>query len=606
MRKALFIFILSFFNILTAAAQDISFTVSAPKVVGVGEAFRVTFTANANYDNFTSPEFSGLSVIAGPSRSSSHFTQIVNNQVTQSMNISEVFIVQASQEGKASIGAAKITANGKVYQTQPVTIDVVKDAPTQQGQQQQQQQQRANTGQPSADETDVFVRISFNKSQVVRGEYLTATIKLYTRQMNIAGFENIKFPTFNGFWSQEIESPQQLQFQRETIDGKIYNTAVVRRYVLFPQQTGPIKVEPFEITCVLQVRGNAQPRGFFDSFFDTPQNIRKHIASPTVTIDVSRLPDGAPASFKGAVGSNFQMDARFNRDSIQANDAVNLVVKISGEGNLKLLDAPQVNFPPHFETYDMRITDNSRASGSGISGSKSFEYPVIPRSEGSFDIPGIEFSYYDIGKKQYITLRSKDLHLGVSKDPNAGAAVTSQGFNRQSVKSLNSDILYIKTAPLALRSSTALFFGSTVYYLVFLVLLLLFVIVYYWLKRHIKQSQDIRRTRHRKANKIAKKRLKAAGEFLRQNNMNSFYEELSRAMWGFLTDKAGLSTADLSRETAREAMEAKNAKEEDIAAYLNMLDECEFARYAPGAGQSAMQKVYQEAMQIISKFEQTF
>ncbi|MDR0295922.1 MAG: BatD family protein [Prevotellaceae bacterium] len=603
MRKAFFIFILSFFNILTAVAQEISFTVSAPRVVGVGESFRVTFTANANYDNFTSPEFSGLSVIAGPSRSTSHFTQIVNNQVTQTVNISETFIVQATQEGKASIGAAKITAGGKVYQTQPVTVDVVKDAPTQQGQ--QQQQQRGNTG-PTAEETDIFTRISFNKSQVVRGEYLTATIKLYTRQMNIAGFENIKFPTFNGFWSQEIESLQQLQFQRETIDGKIYNTAVVRRYVLFPQQTGPIKVEPFEITCVLQVRGNAQPRGFFDSFFDTPQSIRKHIASPAVSIEVNKLPDGAPASFKGAVGSNFQMDACFNRDSIQANDAVNLVVKISGEGNLKLLDAPQVNFPPHFETYDMRITDNSKASGSGISGSKSFEYPVIPRNEGSFNIPGIEFSYYDISKKQYITLRSKDLHLGVSKDPNAGAAVTNQGFNRQSVKSLNSDILYIKTAPLALRSSAALFFGSIVYYVVFIVLLLLFFIAYYWLKRHIKQSQDVRRTRHRKANKIAKKRLKSAGEFLRQNNMNSFYEALSRAMWGFLTDKAGLSTADLSCDTAREAMEAKNAKEKDIAAYLHVLDECEFARYAPGTGQLAMQKVYQEAIQIISKFEQTF
>jgi len=604
MRKALFIFILSFFNILTAAAQDISFTVSAPRVVGVGETFRVTFTANANYDNFTSPEFTGLSVIAGPSRSTSQVVNMINNQVTHSLTISETFIVRAAAEGKASIGAAKITANGKVYQTQPVSIDVVKDAPAQQGQQ-QQQQQRGNTNQPTAEETDVFVRILFNKSQVVRGEYLTATIKLYTRQMNIAGFENIKFPTFNGFWSQEIESPQQLQFQRETIDGKIYNTAVVRRYVLFPQQTGTIKVEPFEITCVLQVRGNAQPRSFFDSFFDTPQNIRKHIASPTASIEVNRLPDGAPASFKGAVGSNFQMDARFNRDSIQANDAVNLTVRISGEGNVKLIDAPQVNFPPHFETYDMKITDNTRASGSGISGSKSFEYPIIPRSEGSFDIPAVEFSYYDIHKKQYITLRSKDLRLGVSKDPNAGAALMNQGFSRQ-VKSLSSDILYIKTAPLALRSSTTLFFGSTVYYVGFIALLLLFIIIYFWMKRHIKQSQDIRRTRHRKANKIAKKRLKAAGEFLRQNNMNSFYEELSRAMWGFLTDKAGLSTADLSRETAREAMETKNAKEEDIAAYLHVLDECEFARYAPGAGQSAMQKVYQEAIQIISKFEQTF
>ena len=604
MKRTFFIFILSFFSICTATAQ-VEFNVSAPRLVGVGETFRVTFAVNANLENFTPPEFSGLTVIAGPSQSTSTNMQVINNKVTQSMTISFVYVVQAAQEGKASIGAAKVTVEGKVYQTNPVSIDVVKDAPTQQGRQQQQQQ--ANSGKVSADETDIFARITFSKPQVVRGEYLIATIRLYTRQLNILGFENVKFPSFNGFWSQEIDSPRQLEFkERETINGKIYYTDVVRRYALFPQQTGAIKVDPFEVTCVLQVRGNAQPRSLFDSFFDTPQSVRKNISSPTTSIEVNKLPDGAPASFKGAVGTNFQMDARFNRDSIQANDAVNLTVKISGEGNLKLLEAPQINFPPHFETYDIKIADNSKTSGAGVSGSKSFEYPVIPRSEGSFDISGPEFSYYDINKKQYVILRSKDLHLGVSKDPNAGTAVATQGFNQQSVKSLNSDILYIKTAPLLLRSTTALFFGSITYYMIFVVLLLLFILTYYWLKRRIKHSQDIRRTRHRKANKIAMKRLKTAGEFLRQQNMNSFYDELSRAMWGFLTDKAGLSVADLSRETAREAMVAKNAKEEDIAAYLHVLDECEFARYAPNTGQSEMQQVYEEAIQIISKFEQTF
>jgi uncharacterized membrane protein len=603
MKRTFFIFILSFFSICTATAQ-VEFNVSAPRLVGVGETFRVTFAVNANLENFTPPEFSGLIVIAGPSQSTSTNMQVINNKVTQSMTISFVYVVQAAQEGKASIGAAKVTVEGKVYQTNPVSIDVVKDAPTQQGRQQQQQ---ANSGKVSADETDIFARITFSKPQVVRGEYLIATIRLYTRQLNILGFENVKFPSFNGFWSQEIDSPRQLEFkERETINGKIYYTDVVRRYALFPQQTGAIKVDPFEVTCVLQVRGNAQPRSLFDSFFDTPQSVRKNISSPATSIEVNKLPDGAPASFKGAVGTNFQMDARFNRDSIQANDAVNLTVKISGEGNLKLLEAPQINFPPHFETYDIKIADNSKTSGAGVSGSKSFEYPVIPRSEGSFDISGPEFSYYDINKKQYVTLRSKDLHLGVSKDPNAGTAVATQGFNQQSVKSLNSDILYIKTAPLLLRSTTALFFGSIAYYMIFVVLLLLFILTYYWLKRRIKHSQDIRRTRHRKANKIAMKRLKTAGEFLRQQNMNSFYDELSRAMWGFLTDKAGLSVADLSRETAREAMVAKNAKEEDIAAYLHVLDECEFARYAPNTGQSEMQQVYEEAIQIISKFEQTF
>jgi hypothetical protein len=278
MRRAFFILILSFFNIYSVAAQEVSFTVSAPRVVGVNENFRVAFNLSADPEHFTPPEFSGLSVLAGPSKSTMTNIQMVNGKTTQSFTVTLTYIVQATAEGKASIGAAKATVEGKTYQTQPVSIDVVKDATGQQGIQQQgsQQQNQGNAGKGTADETDVFVRISFSKSQVVRGEYLTATIKLYTRQMNIAGFENIKFPTFNGFWSQDIESPQQLQFQRETIDGKIYNAAVVRRYALFPQQTGLIKVDPFELTCVLQIQGNRQVRSFFDSFFDT-QIGRAHV-----------------------------------------------------------------------------------------------------------------------------------------------------------------------------------------------------------------------------------------------------------------------------------------------------------------------------------------
>jgi hypothetical protein len=603
--KRFYIFLIALLSAVVGHAQSVEFAASAPRVVAVGESFRVTFTlTNAELESFKAPDFTGFSILAGPSRSTSQDIQIINGTTTQRRTVSMVYILQATKEGKQTIGPAEATVNNQNHKTKEITIEVVA-AGTQQGNSQTNtQRQQANT--ISADETDIFIRINFSKSSVYQGEYLTATIKLYTRQMNIAGFENIKFPTFNGFWSQEIDSPRSLEFQRENVDGKIYNTAIIRRYILFPQQTGRIRTDPAEMTCVLQVYSNNQPRSFFDSFFDTPQNIRKHIQSSPVTVQVKNLPDGAPSSFKGAVGKNFKMEASFNRDSIIANDAVSLVVKINGEGNIKLLEAPAINFPPHFETYDTKTTDNTKSSSSGISGSKQFEYPIIPRDEGSFDIAPIEFSYFDIGKQQYVTLRSKVLHLGVAKDPTAGRATSMSGINRQSIRSLNSDIHYIKTNPLRLKDKGVVFFGSVGYYLLFILLLALFVVTYYSFKSHRKKSQDIVRTRHRKANKIAKQRLKVAGQFLKDGNMNSFYDEVSRAMWGFLTDKTGLSVADLSREKAREAMQNKNAKEEDIDAYLHVLDECEYARYAPGSGLSEMEKVYHEAINIISKFEQTF
>jgi archaellum component FlaF (FlaF/FlaG flagellin family) len=522
-----------------------------------------------------------------------------------------VYILQANQEGTANIGAAEATVEGKTYQTKTLSIQIVAGGGASQNSHTQatatQEQDTESHQNINADETDVFARIHLSKSKAVQGEYMIATIKLYTRQMNIAGFEDVKFPTFNGFWSQELETPQQLQFQRENVNGKLYYTALLRRYILFPQQTGTLKIDPFEVNCVLQVYArNSQPRSFFDSFFDSPQNVRKHIQSPATTIKVEPLPGGAPASFKGAVGDNFRMEAAFNRDSVTANDALSLIVKISGEGNIKLVETPKVNFPPHFETYDVKTSDNTKTSSSGISGAKQFEYPLIPRDEGSFAIPPVEFTYFDITKKQYITLRSKNLHLGVAKDPNAGSATSVAGANRQSVKTLGSDIHYIKTRPLRLYEKGFVFFGTWSYALMFILLFVLFIIVYYSFRNHRKKSQDVVRTRHRKANKIAQQRLKTAGQYLKSGDRNSFYEEVSRALWGFLTDKSALMLADLSRETAREVMQRKHANEEDIEAYLHLLDECEFARYAPDAGRSEMEKVYHDAVHIISKFEQTF
>ncbi|MDR0694804.1 MAG: BatD family protein [Prevotellaceae bacterium] len=595
--------LLLFCGVFTARAEEVSFNVSTPRVVSASETFRVTFSVNANADNLTAPDFSGFQVIAGPSRMTEQGVTIINGVMSRTQTTRFTYVLQAVREGNVTLGAASVVIDKKTYHTQPVTIEVVKaeDAPS--AAQQQQAQQGAQPAATTGDGNDVFVRILVSKSSVYRGEYLTATVKIYSQSLNIAGFEDVKYPNFNGFWSQETESPQQLQFQRENVNGKIYNSAVVRRYVLFPQQTGALKIDPFEITCALQVRTAA--RSIFDDFFgSSAQIVRKHIASPVVTVHVNPLPANAPASFAGAVGTGFRMTAELARDSVTANDAASAIIKISGEGNVKLVETPKIVWPPDFETYDVKISDNSKTSSSGVSGSKQFEIPFIPRSAGTFAIPPVEFTYFDIAKKQYVTLTSKPLDIRVGKDPNAGAAVTVGGVNRQSVRALGEDIRYIKTDLPKWQEKGGLFFGSLLYYLLMAAEVSVFILCYLFLSKRRKDLQNVVLVRNRKANKIARRRLKTADRLLKSGNAPGFYEELSKALWGYLGDKLAIAAADLSRENARETLQNRQIPEPDVETFLQVMDECEFARYAPTGGSGQMQKIYDDAIKTISRFEQ--
>ncbi len=602
MKKGLVLIGFLLCSIVAAYAQDVKFTVAAPRVVNVGEQFRVTFSVNAGADQFTGPDFGDFQVLAGPSKSTSQSFQIINGQTSHSQTTSFVYILYAAKEGNVSVGKASVVADNKTYQTQPFSIEIVKGEAPAQNQQTQQGQATGQAQAATANAGDAFVRVVVSKSNVYRGEYLTATVKLYTQNLNIAGFEDIKFPTFNGFWSQEVEAPQQLNFQRENVNGKIYNAAVIRRYVLFPQQTGALKIDPFEITCVMQVQSTAQ--NMFDAFFSQPQIVRKKLVSPVSVVNAQALPANAPASFAGAVGTGFRMDASLSRDTVTANEAMALTIKITGEGNVKLVEAPKVAFPPDFETYDAKITDNSKTSSAGVSGTKQFELPFIPRSAGNFTIDPIEFTYFDINKKQYVTMSSKAMPIRVGKDPNAGSAVTVAGVNRQAVQSLGEDVRYIKTELPQWKEKDSVFFGSLIYYLLLLVEIIVFVVVYLFLAKRRKESQNVVLIRNKKANKMARRRLKAADHLLKSGNQSGFYEELTKALWGYLSDKLSIAVADLSRENIRGILQGKQLSDDDIALFLQTVDECEFARYAPSGGQGQMQKVYDDAMAAISKYEQ--
>ncbi len=583
-----------------------TFTVDAPRVVGADEIFRVVYTADGEITDFVNPTVTGAEILAGPSPSRMQSTQIINGQRSERLEISYTFILRPTGEGTAKISPASATIGKKVYTTKEIAIEVVK------GEQQQSSQGEATGNAPAGQRSsggeissrDVFLKLSFSKTKVVKGEPIIATLKLYTR-VPIAGFEDIRFPVFNGFWSQEIETPQNINFVRENVDGQIYNSAVLRKYMLLPQQTGDVVVKPAEMICQVQVRtSHGGGRSIFDDFFDSGyQVVKKRITSPEATIKVSSLPAGAPASFGQGVGE-FSLDVKLSRDSVKAHEAGSLVVTVKGSGNLNLIEAPKVELPADFELYDMKTSNNYSYGVNGIQGSKTFEYPFIPRSEGVFEIPPVEYSYYDVKANRYVTLKSLPVTVKVAKGDNvvSGGSLI-QGVSKQAVASLGEDIRYILQGGAGFAPKGKFFVGSIMYFVVLAAIVLAYAAIFQFLARRAKLRGDVVRTRNRKANKVARKRLKLAEQYMQQNLRSPFYEEMHKALLGYISDKLAIQFADMQRDTIKETMESKKVSQGNIEEFMQLLEDCEMARYSMDGGAGEMSAQYAKAIAVISNLE---
>lgn len=578
-----------------AAAAQNSFTVDAPAVVSTDEIFRVVFTAtyeSGKISDFTPPSFEGFEVLAGPVQSTSTNYQNINGQSSTTHTRSYTYTVRVVQEGKVTVPSASIKIGKDTYTTDPKTVEAVKDQVPDGG--------SSSAGQRAGD--DLRLRVSVSKTRVVVGEPVIVTLKLYVQSSAISGFEDVRFPTFDGFWSQEIDAPQNIQFVRENYDGQIYNAALLRRYMLLPQQTGTLTIEPSELVCLLQIQAEQTgPRSIFDDFFSSYQTIRKRVASEPVTINVSALPAGAPASFTGGVGS-FRLSAGFDSDSVAAHEATSLKITISGTGNINLVDAPKVRLPADFESYDVRKTENITTGASGSTGTLTFEYPFIPRAPGTFDLEPVEFTYYDIDAGRYRTLSSGPLNLKVGEGTRTDAAVIPSGVSKRSVESLGEDIRFISTTT-NLRKAGRMMVSSPAMIIIPTVILLAAAAVWVLLARSIVRRSDVAGTRNRKAMKVARARLKNASAFLRQGLYGAFYEELHKALHGYISDKLMLPVADLTRERIGEELRARGKDEAVIQELSDILDACEYARYAPASGSEAMEKHYQQAVKVISQIE---
>ena len=608
----------------TSFAQT-SIKVQAPDVVAVDEQFNVTFIIDGEKapKDFAWSAGENFQLVWGPQKGSSSSISIINGKKTSSHQTTYTYILLPKGKGTFTLGSARASVDGDEIVSAPFNIQVVTDAAsgsagagnasqggTSSGAAASEERDRkaAATGEIASE--DLFMRLSLSRTNVVLGESVTATLKLYQR-VNIAGFENVKFPTFNGFWSQETVAPSNIEFHRESIDDKIYNAAVLRSWVLIPQQPGTITIDPAEMVCLVNVRASGgRSSNPLDIFFqDEYRTIRKRVSTAGLKVNVSPLPAGAPASFGGGVGS-FGISARLSSDALKTHDAASLVVTVSGRGNVSLLEEPKVQFPPDFEVYDTRTTENTDKSTGRTSGSKTFEYPFIPRSHGSFDIPPVEYAYYDVASGKYVTLRTEPLHIKVAKGKGAeegasgsGAQASLPGVERRDVKNLADDIRYIFTGKPSLTDRGAFFVLSPFFWILLLALCGGAAVLYFVLRRAAAMKADTVLTRNRRATRMALGRLKQAKDYLDKNLYTAFYEELHRALLGYVSDKLGMDMTDINTENISATLSERGVAPERVHAFADLLDACAFARYAPDAGHEAMRAHYDGAVEAISAID---
>ena len=604
--KRLFVSIVASLIGLAMWAQS-TIRVEVHNIVELDERFNVVFVVEGEHSpsEFNWDAGSDFTVVWGPQKGTSTSIQMINGKTTRSSQTSYTYILQAKSTGTFTIRPASAKIKGNVIESKPVSIQVVSGGggsnaqPQQSASDSQAAQSSQSTG--LADQ-DIFMKLTLSRSSVVVGEPVTATLKIYHRA-NLVGFENAHFPSFNGFWSQEVETPSNIEFQREQVNGSMYNSAVLRKWVLIPQKTGELSIDPAEIVCLVNVQRRRSTGSIFDDFFGSDYTtVRQRVSTKAATLRVQALP-AAPANFGGGVGE-FNIQARLSKDSLKTHDAASLIVTLSGKGNIALLEAPKISFPPDFEVYDVKTSVNTDKSGT--SGSKTFEYPFIPRSPGEFTIGPVEYSYFDVAKRKYAVTTSATLPLKVMRSASATAATPDGGstlvVDRKGVKNLGEDIRFI-------RSKTRL--GADKGFLVYskgwwaAVILILLSGLGFWLgfRKVAARRADVVGTRSRKATRLALKRLAQAKDFLQKNLYTAFYEELHRSLLGFVSEKMAMDMADMSKENIAASLVSRGVPEATAADFTALLDACEEARYAPDAGHDAMNEHYEKAVSTITAID---
>ncbi len=588
-------------------AEELTFTAEAPSAVVMGETFRLSYTVNTHKaKNFRVGNITDFDILMGPSQSSSSSTSIVNGVRTSSRTLTYTCILRPKKEGTYTIPAATITAEDKQMTSKTLTVKVLPpDQRSSAASSSEAQSGRGGSASQSGQiaDDDLFIVATVNKKKVYEQEAILLTYKIYTtvNLTNVSG----KMPDLKGFHTQEVEMPKgNREFQLEHYKGRNYRTIVWSQYVLFPQQSGQLEIPSitFEGTIAQRVQ-NYDP---FEAFFNGGSsyvNVQKSIRTPKLTIDVSPLPAGKPASFSGGVG-DFSISSTISTTELKENEAVTLKVIISGTGNMKLIRTPEVNFPADFEVYDPKVDNKYTLKAGGQAGNKVIEYLAIPRFGGTYTIPPVEFSYFDVKSGSYKTLKTPEYTLNVAKGSGSSSTSAPVGYvSKEELRLLGQDIRYINLKDTHYRPKGQFFFGTMGYWLWYIVPLVAFIVLMIVYRKQAVENANIAKTRTKKASKVATRRLKVAKKKMAEKDKAGFYDEVLKAIWGYLSDKLNMPQAELSKDNIATELAARQVPEALIGECSELLGECEFARYAPTLSGSSEEQVYDKAASLMNKLE---
>jgi tetratricopeptide (TPR) repeat protein len=587
---------------VVASAQT-SIQVQTHNVVSLDEQFTVSFVIEGNSPSeFEWEPGDDFNLLWGPQQGRSSSVQIINGKRTESSQTTYSYILRPVKTGKFTLPKARAVVGGKEIYSSSAAVEVLGGSSASSGTAGSAAAQKSSS-QSAASVTsgqDVFMVLSLDRTNVVVGEPIKAVLKLY-QKANIVGFENADFPDFDGFWSQETFVPANIQFERESYDDQIYNSAVLREYALIPQHAGKIEIPSAELVCLINVRVSSGGSSMFDGFFDEYATVRKKVKTQPVSVTVNPLPSGAPETFAGGVGV-FSIDAQLSRDSLAAHEAVSLIFKVSGRGNISLLETPQMTFPLDMEAYDPKVS--GQVAANGIYGVKTYEYPLIPRSAGEFEIGPVKYTYYDVDQHRYVTLDAGTLTLKVARgnDYDEDAVVVS-GTSRRNVETKGSDIRYIALKSDGFAEKGAFFVDSAQFWWISVGLALLAMIAWGLFRKMAARRADVVGTKNRKATKMALRRLRYAGSLLKKNQYSEFYAELHNALLGFMSDKLNMPVSELSKDRMSEVLLQNGVLEAYVQELMEILDSCEYARYAPSSGNQAMASDYEKAVEVISSID---
>ena len=604
--KWLLPFYLLVFLPLSAMAQTLK--ANAPQQVAVGQQFRLTYTVNSqDVSNFHIGQIpsDAFEILMGPSTSTQSSFSMVNGRTTQSSSVTYTYILSALKNGTFTIPAATINVDGSQISSNALKIQVSGTAQSNGGRAQggrPQQQEELRSAGSTISGSDLFIQVSASKKRVYEQEPVLLTYKVYTL-VALTQLEG-KMPDLKGFHTQEIPLPQEKSFKIEQFNGRNYKTVTWSQYVMFPQMSGKLQVPPITFNgIVLQQNRNVDP---FEAFFNGGSGyieVKKQIQAPGVNIEVDPLP-ARPTGFSGGVGK-FSMKTEIDKTELKTNDPLTIRVTITGTGNMKLMKAPEVKFTKDFDTYDVKVTDKTRLTTSGLEGSMIYEYLAVPRHQGKYHVPPVEFTYFDTKEKQYKTLTSEAYDLAVAKGDGDETTVQSYGGSQEDIQMLANDIRYIKLGNVNMQSEGSLFFASTLYWIALAVLVLVFILLFVVFRQRAIENADLVKTRGKKANKVAVKRLKKAAKLMNDNKPGEFYDETLRALWGYVGDKLNIPVEQLSRNNISDRLTERNVNAETVKQFIEAIDECEFERYAPGDPKGNMNKVYQMAMTAITQIAGT-